>query len=197
MKKLLLMLLIPILGSGLILNAQKITVIKGSAAVVKGQKMLATYDYSGMAVGKFDKEEDYISKKVDEYNKVEAGKGEKWLASWKGDRESRYEPKFEELFNKYGEKAKISAFRSISGAQYEINIHTVFLELGAFTGVGMKPAEVDAIVTIKEIESGKEVAVLRATGMAAKGYNPDTGVRVGESYAKFGRELAVFLTKQK
>jgi len=74
MKKLLIVLLIPMLASGLILNGQKISVQSGKVGVVKGQKMLATFDYSGMAVGKFDKEDDYIAEKSAEYNKKEAGK---------------------------------------------------------------------------------------------------------------------------
>ncbi len=200
MKKLFIALLIPMLASGLILNAQKITVEKGSAGAVKGQKMLATFDYSNMAVGKFDKEDDYIAKKKDDYNKDEAGKGDKWAVSWKADREKRYEGRFEELFNKYGEKAGVSAFRSTTDAKFEVNIHTIFTEPGFNIGVMRKPAYIDAIVTFKDIASGQEVAVLKVDncpGMDAMGYDFDTGVRIEESYAKLGKSLAAFIAKQK
>jgi hypothetical protein len=200
MKKLFIALLIPMLASGLILNAQKITVEKGSAGAVKGQKMLATFDYSNMAVGKFDKEDDYIAKKKDDYNKDEAGKGDKWAVSWKADREKRYEGRFEELFNKYGEKAGVSAFRSTTDAKFEVNIHTIFTEPGFNIGVMRKPAYIDAIVTFKDIASGQEVAVLKVDncpGMDAMGYDFDTGVRIEESYAKLGKALAAFIAKQK
>jgi len=183
-----------------VLDAQKISIQKGSLGAVKGQKMLATFDYSGMAVGKFDKEEDYIAKKMEDYNKDEAGKGDKWAASWKGDRERRYEPKFEELFNKYGEKPGVSAFRSATDAKYEVNIHTIFTEPGFNVGVMRKPAYIDAIVTFKDRASGEEIAVLKVDnvpGMDAMGYDFDTGVRIEESYAKLGKALANFIAKQK
>jgi hypothetical protein len=200
MKKLFIVLLIPMLASGFILNAQKIIVEKGSAGAVKGQKMLATFDYSNMAVGKFDKEDDYIAKKTDDYNKDEAGKGDKWAVSWKADREKRYEAKFEELFNKYGEKAGVSAFRSATDAKFEVNIHTIFTEPGFNIGVMRKPAYIDATVTFKDLASGQEVAVLKVDncpGMDAMGYDFDTGVRIEESYAKLGKALAAYIAKQK
>ncbi len=200
MKKLFIAMLIPMLACGMMLNAQKIVVQKGSPGAVKGQKMLATFDYSNMSVGKFDKEDDYIAKKTEDYNKGEAGKGDKWAVSWKGDRERRYEPKFEELFNKYGEKAGVTAFRSATDAKYEVNIHTIFTEPGFNVGVMRKPAYIDAIVTFKDKSSGAEVAVLKVDncpGMDAMGYDFDTGVRIEESYAKLGKALAAFIAKQK
>ncbi|MCU0457383.1 MAG: hypothetical protein MUE74_13900 [Bacteroidales bacterium] len=200
MKKLFVAVFVLMLSSGLMLDAQKISIQKGSLGVIKGQKMLATFDYSGMAVGKFDKEDDYIAKKMEDYNKDEAGKGDKWATSWKGDRERRYEPKFEELFNKYGEKPGVSAFRSATDAKYEVNIHTIFTEPGFNVGVMRKPAYIDAIVTFKDRASGEEVAVVKVDnvpGMDAMGYDFDTGVRIEESYAKLGKSLAGFIAKQK
>jgi hypothetical protein len=200
MKKLFISLLIPMLASGLILNAQKITVEKGSAGAVKGQKMLATFDYSNMAVGKFATEDEYINKKSADYNKDEAGKGDKWAASWKGDRATRYEPRFEELINKYGEKAGISASRTATDAKFEVNVHTIFTEPGFNVGVMRKPAYINVIVTFKDLSSGQEVAVLKVEncpGQDAMGYDFDTGVRIEESYAKLGKALAAFITKQK
>jgi len=200
MKKLFIALLIPMLASGLILNAQKITVEKGSAGAVKGQKMLATFDYSNMAVGKFATEDEYINKKSADYNKDEAGKGDKWAVSWKGDRATRYEPRFEELINKYGEKAGISASRTATDAKFEVVVHTIFTEPGFNVGVMRKPAYINVIVTFKDLSSGQEVAVLKVEncpGQDAMGYDFDTGVRIEESYAKLGKALAAFITKQK
>jgi hypothetical protein len=200
MKKLFIALLIPMLASGLILNAQKISVEKGSAGAVKGQKMLATFDYSNMAVGKFAAEDEYIAQKREDYNKDEAGKGDKWAASWKADRAERYEPRFEELFNKYGENAGISASRTASDAKFEVMVHTIFTEPGFNIGVMRKPAFINVIVTFKDISSGEEVAVLKVEncpGQDAMGYDFDTGVRIQESYAKLGKALAAFITKQK
>ncbi|MCX6328643.1 MAG: hypothetical protein NTZ85_03875 [Bacteroidia bacterium] len=201
MKKLLTVLLIQMLASGLILNAQKITVQKGSFNFIKGQKnLLVTYDYSNMSVGKFDKEEDYIADKMAAYNKDEAGKGEKWLASWKSDRESRYEPKFESLFNQYGSKIGLSVSRTATDAQYEVNIHTVYTESGFNVYLTRKPAHINAVVTFKNISTGEEVAVLKADncpGRDAMGYDYDTGVRIEEAYAKLGKAVAAYIAKQK
>jgi hypothetical protein len=182
------------------LNGQKIIVEKGSVLPVKGQKMLVTFDYGDMAVGKFEKEDDYIAQKVADYNEKEAGRGDKWAESWKGDRATRFEPKFEELFNKYGTKAGISALRSESDAKVEININTIFTEPGFNVGVMRRPAYIDAIITFKDRTSGEEIAVLKAEkcpGMDAMGYDFDTGVRIQESYAKLGKSLAAFIEKQK
>ena len=105
MKKILGILVIQALISGLCLNAQKIKFEKGSLDFLKGQKsLLVTFDYSNMGVGKFEKEEDYIAKKTADYNNSEAGKGDKWAEAWKNDRATRYEPKFETLFNEYTSK---------------------------------------------------------------------------------------------
>jgi hypothetical protein len=201
MKKLLSVFLILMLASGLILNAQKITVQKGSLSSIKGQKTLfATFDYSNMGVGKFDKEDDYIAKKAEDYNKGEAGKGDSWAAAWKDDRARRYEPRFEELFNKYGEKIGMSVSRTATDAQFEVNVHTIFTEPGFNIGVMRKPAYINAVVTFKNIASGEEVAVLKfdnVPGQDAMGYDFDTGVRIEESYAKLGKALMGYILKQK
>jgi hypothetical protein len=201
MKKILSVFLVLMLASGLLLNAQKITVQKGSLSAIKGQKVfLTTYDYSNMKIGKFDKEEDYIAEKVAAYNKSEAGKGDKWKVSWVTDRASRYEPKFESLFNEYGSKTGLSTSKTATDAQYEMNVHTIYTESGFNIGLMRKPAYINAIVTFKNIASGEEVAVIEAEkcpGRDAMGYDFDTGVRIEEAYAKLGKAVAAFVAKQK
>ncbi len=100
MKKTYLLVLATLLISGMCVNAQKMVLKSGSVGALKGQQtLLVKYDYSNLGVGKYDKEEDYIAKKAADYNKSEAGKGDKWKESWVSDRATRYEPKFELLFN--------------------------------------------------------------------------------------------------
>lgn len=200
MRKLIFFLLIQVFLTGSLLNAQKISVQKGSFDFIKGQKsLLATFDYSNMGVGKFDKEDDYIADRVAAFNKNEAGKGEKWLNSWKSDRESRYEPKFETLFNENGSKVSLRVGKKPADAQYEINIHTVFTEPGFNVGVMRKNAFINVIVTFRKIASGDEVAVLKiekCPGRDVFGADFDTGVRIEEAYAKLGKAVAVYLVKQ-
>ena len=201
MKKLITFILIQVFISGLLLNAQKITLQKGSFGFIKDQKsLLATFDYSNMSVGKFEKEDDYIADKMAAYNKDEPGKGERWLTAWKGDRASRYEPKFEQLFNQYGSKIGLSASRTASDAQYEINIHTEFTESGFNVYLMRQPAFINVIVTFKNISSGEEVAVLKVVkcpGRDVMGFDYDTGVRIEEAYAKLGKAVAGYILKQK
>ena len=201
MKRMLSLILIQVLIAGSMLNAQKISVKKGNLGFLKGQKsLLVTFDYSNMAVGKFDKEEDYIAKKVEDYNKSEAGKGDKWREAWKNDRASRYEPKFEELFNDYASKTGITGKRDVADAQFEMNIHTTFTEPGFNIGITRKPAYIDLVITFKNIASGEELAVMEVDncpGRDAFGYDFDTGYRIEEAYAKLGKSLAGYIAKQR
>lgn len=187
--------------SAFVINAQKISILKGSVLPVKSQKIMrVTFDYSDMAVGKFDKEEDYLAKKTDEYNKKEAGRGDKWAVSWKSDRADRYEPSFEELFNKYGGKADMSVSRITTEAQVEMNVHTIFTEPGFNVYVTRKPAMINAIITFKNISTGEEIAVLKLVGAPGTSMGMgdyDTGVRISEAYAKLGKSLAAYIVKQK
>src|ERR1700743_789912 len=83
---------------------QKVRVIDGNLNALKGvKKMNLQFDYSKMGVGKFATEEEYLSKKKDDYNKKESGKGDEWAKSWVADRKNRFEPQFKELFAKYDE----------------------------------------------------------------------------------------------
>jgi len=200
MKRLLSLILIQMLISGFLLNGQKITVKKGNLDFLKGQKsLLVTFDYSNMAVGKYDKEDDYIAKKSEDYNKSEAGKGDKWKEAWKADRASRYEPKFEALFNEYSGKTGITGKRDVTDAQYEMNIHTTFTEPGFNIGITRKPAYIDLIITFRNKSTGEEAAVLNVDncpGRDAFGYDFDTGYRLEEAYAKLGKSLAGYIIKQ-
>lgn len=200
MRRLFSLILVQALIAGSILSAQKITLKKGNLDFLKGQNtLLATFDYSNMSVGKFDKEDDYIAKKAEDYNKSEAGKGDKWKEAWKSDRASRYEPKFEMLFNQYGEKIGLSAKRDVADAQYEMNIHTTFTEPGFNIGITRKPAYIDLTITFKNKSNGEEIAVVEVDncpGRDAFGYDFDTGYRLEEAYAKLGKALAGYIIKQ-
>ncbi len=180
------------------MNAQKITLKSGSVNALKGEKtMLAEYDYSNLKVGKFDKEEDYIEKKVADYEKSEAGKGEKWKESWTADRKNRFEPKFELLFNENSNGVKVD--QNASDAKYKILVHTTFIEPGFNVGVTRKPAFINSEVRISEVASGKEIAVItvqNCPGRDVMGFDYDTGYRIEEAYAKLGKSIAAFINKQ-
>ena len=81
--------------------AQKVKVIEGDLSALKNEKSINTeFSYENMKVGKYKDEKEYLEKKKEEYNKKEAGKGDTWATAWVDDREARYEPQFNELFEK-------------------------------------------------------------------------------------------------
>ncbi len=178
--------------------AQKIKVTSGDLDFLKGQTAInVEYNYDNMGVGKFDKEEDYINEKVEDYNKKEAGRGDKWRESWIADREERFEPKFEELLNKNLEKSNVKA-GEFPDAAYTMLVKTTYTEPGFNVGVVRKNAYTDYEVVFIENETQEEVAtmtIVKSPGLGAMGYDFDSGLRIQESYAKAGKELGQYLAK--
>jgi hypothetical protein len=200
MKKIVLLALTQLLLSGMFLNAQKMVLKSGTFDFLKDQKtLLVKYDYSNMGVGKFDKEDDYVAQKVADYNKSEAGKGDTWKTAWYNDRASRYEPKFELLFNGNMEARNLKCDKAASDAKYEMLIHTSFIEPGYNIGVMRKDAFINVEVKFVEAGTGKEMAfvtILNCPGRGGMGYDFDTGFRIEEGYAKLGKSLASFIGKK-
>lgn len=169
-------------------QAQKFKVLEGDVKVLKTiNELQIEYVYSPMSVGQFEEEADYLSKKVKAYNEKEPGRGDRWVKSWIADRKRRFEPSFEELFNKYAQQTQISP-----NATYRMIMHTTFTEPGFNVGVHRKNAFIDAVFTILSPE-GNVVAKIqmgRAPGRIHGGFDYDTGERIEESYAMAGKALA-------
>lgn len=201
MKRNLLVLLAIILFSGFTsIQAQKIKLVKGDLSFLKGQSELnIEYDYSDMAVGKFDNEEDYVNKKKEDYNSKEPGRGDRWADDWEADRSNSYEPKFEDLFNKYIAKTGLKLVED-PDAKYTMNFHTTFTEPGFNVGVWRGNAYIDAEIRFYESANPENVLAVitleKAAGQSFGGNDYDTEVRISESYAKGAKELAKFMTKQ-
>ncbi|MBN2523065.1 MAG: hypothetical protein JXB24_07300 [Bacteroidales bacterium] len=175
---------------------QKIKVTSGQLSTLKGIKALKIeYDYSDLAVGKFDNEEDYINKRVTEMNDKEPGTGDSWKIKWFDDRTYRFEPKFEELFSKYAES--IESGQKVN-AEIIMNVHTIFIEPGYNVGISRMPASINLDVTfIKGDEELAVISITKSPGSDAMGYDFDTGYRISEAYAKAGKSLAKYLDKIK
>lgn len=174
--------------------AQKIKLVNGDLAPLKDQKELnVEFTYDHLSVGK-DSEEDYIRKKTAEYNKKEDGKGDTWAKAWKDDRPTRYEPKFDSLFNDNGDM-KAGSFPN---AKYTMIFHTTFIEPGFNVGVARKNSYIDAEATIVETaDRNKVVAKISIEDAPGRmmGFDFDTGMRIMESYAVTGKKLAKFIAK--
>ncbi|PSL46762.1 hypothetical protein CLV51_103744 [Chitinophaga niastensis] len=178
-------------------SAQKIKLEDGELSMLKGEtKINVLYTYDSLSVGKFDNEDDYINKKVTEYNKKEPGRGDTWVKAWRSDRVKRFEPKFDELFNKQG-KLQVGNYKD---AKYTLIFHTTFVEPGWNVGVARKKAKIDAEALI--VESADKSKVLAkvtidgAPGGTFGGYDFDTGTRLAESYAISGKKLGKFIKKK-
>jgi hypothetical protein len=171
---------------------------KGKYSFLKGEKMLnLEYDYSDMTVGKKLTEDEYVSKKVAEYNKKEAGKGDTWKENWINARAKRYEPKFETLINKSMEKLGTKASQGAS-AKYTLIVKTTYTEPGFNIGIAKQPAYVNFEFIFVETESRKEVAryiLTKIPGSQAMGYDFDVGSRIAECYAKGGKMLGAYIYK--
>jgi hypothetical protein len=181
--------------------AQRVDLRSGDVGVLSGQKTVnVEYDYSEFGVGKFATEQEYLDKKSAEYNAKEAGKGDAWKKAWVEDRKARYEPKFEELFNKGLEDKGITAVKARPDAQYTLIVKTKFVEPGFNVGVMRKNAyvdfEIDLVESANKSNKVAEIGMRNVPGGQFGGFDFDTGVRIAESYAKAGKSLAAFLDKK-
>ncbi|MCF2487287.1 hypothetical protein [Dyadobacter sp. CY347] len=181
--------------------AQRVELKSGDVAVLSGQKTVnIEYDYSEFGVGKFATEKEYLDKKSAEYNAKEAGKGDTWKKAWVDDRKNRFEPKFEELFNKGLADKGLQAVQSRPDATYTLIVRTKFVEPGFNVGVMRKNAyvdyEVDLVESANKSTKVAQMNLRNVPGGQFGGFDFDTGVRIAESYAKAGKSLAAFLDKK-
>ena len=169
-------------------QAQRIKTVEGDLSVLKDEKSInIEFTYDNMSVGRFDKESEYIDKKKAEYNSKEPGVGDRWEKNWVGDRKSKFEPKFIELFEK-------STGMTVSpDAKYTLIFHTTSTEPGYNVYVSRKNAEIDAEVTIVlTADRSKKIATItvsNAPGRTFSGYDYATGDRIVECYAVAGKKL--------
>ncbi|MCF0056968.1 hypothetical protein [Dyadobacter sp. CY356] len=179
--------------------AQKVDLRSGDVDVLAGQKTVnVQYDYSEFGVGKFATEKEYLDKKSGEYNAKEAGKGDEWKKAWVADRQNKYEPKFEELFNKGLEDNGLKISQG-SDAKYTFVIHTTYLEPGYNVGVMRKNAYLNYKIDLVETAGKKSIAEMVLTNVPGGqfgGFDFDSGTRIAESYAKAGKVLAAFIDKK-
>lgn len=178
-------------------GAQKIKTLEGNTDVLKNETSInVEFTYDNISVGKFDKEEDYIKKKVEEYNKKEPGRGDTWSKAWVNDRASRFEPSFITLFT------KTSGMSISKDAKYTLIFKTKFIEPGYNIAGGMmvggrKNAEIDAEAWIVETNNRENkiavISISNAPGRIASGYDFATGERIAEAYEVSGKKLGKYI----
>jgi hypothetical protein len=169
--------------------SQKVKVVQGDLKALKGQTTIRLeFTYDNMTIGKDElTEADYIARKKSEFDKKEAGRGDKWEKAWVSDRKERFEPNFTELFEKHS-RLKIN-----NDSKYTLIFHTTRTEPGWNVGVMRAPARIDGEAIL--VETGKptnviaKITVTNAPGRDVMGYDFETGVRLQEAYAKSGKEV--------
>lgn len=181
-------------------HAQKTKLVSGDLNFLKGVKELKIeYVYDGMMIGS-KTEEEYTDSKVKEKNKKEPGSGDTWLTSWNRDKEARFQPKFEELFNEKMEKKGIKADTKADDAKYTMIVKTTRLEPGFNIGITRQNAEIDVEISFVETSNPSNVlckiTVKKSPGQIYGGMDFDTGTRIAEAYAKCGKVLGAFLVKK-
>ncbi|MEO7767868.1 MAG: hypothetical protein ABIS01_10590, partial [Ferruginibacter sp.] len=133
-------------------EAQKLKVTEGELAPLKDQTSINfEFTYAPMSVGKFDTEKEYVDKKTEEYNKKESGRGDTWAKNWLADRQSRFEPKFIELFTKFSEMSESKT------AKYTLIFKTKSTEPGYNVGIVRKNAKINADAVIVETANKSKV----------------------------------------
>lgn len=179
-------------------SAQKIKLTEGSLGFIDDVKELKVeYDYSDMSVGKYDSEADYVADKTKAYNEKEANRGDGWAESWVNDREARFQPGFEELFNKHMEELGVKTSTDAT-SDYRMVVKTVSTEPGFNIGIMKKPALLNMEITF--FNGDKEEAVMtveKAPGKTFGSGDFDTGVRITEAYSKAAKEIAKYIVKKK
>jgi hypothetical protein len=186
--------LLTLLSFSVISEAQKLKLTEGDLSVLKDQTSINfEFTYDNMEVGK-NSEKEYMEKKTEEYNKKEAGKGDTWAKNWVNDRQSRFEPKFKELFTKTSEMSESKT------AKYTIIFKTKSTEPGFNVGIVRKNAKIDGEAVIVETDNKKKVVAIitvdDAPGRTFGGYDFDTGERIGEAYADAGKAIAKYIKKK-
>ncbi|MGD0710382.1 MAG: hypothetical protein ABR968_04305 [Bacteroidales bacterium] len=176
-----------------------INLISGSVKALKGEKVLGVkYDYSNLKV--VDKPEaEWMKEEVAKKNGKKPGSGDKFKEAWYSDRASRFQPKFEELLNKYISDNGVSVSeKDTATAKYIIILETTCTDPGWNIGFTKRPSYIDAEVQIVESATKNAIAKLSIPKVPGSTYGSgdlDTGNRLAESYAKCGKELGTYLTK--
>jgi len=184
------------------LSAQKIKIVTGDLSSFVGlTEINVEYNYDDMGVGKFKTEEAYIEKKKNEYNEDEPGKGDRWEEEWHADKENTYQMKFEQLFNlvMLSEETgmEVGFFPS---SDYTLIVKTTFLEPGFNIGISRKDASINVELMLVKSEEPEtiitQINMDKVPGRGAMGGDFDTEYRIGEAYAKCGKELAQYIYKK-
>ncbi len=183
-------------------RAMDVKVVSGDLNALKGEKVIKVeYVYEISKVGDMT-EEAYIQKKTTDHNAKSPGKGDRWKEAWTADRARVYEPKFEDLFNKMLRDRKIDLRLDpkATGAKYTLIFKTTYMEPGfnvwITRGNAYIDAEVSFVETARKDNTVAKVDIRKSPGRNVTGDDYYESTRLGESYAKAGKELGILVAKK-
>jgi len=180
--------------------AQKMKVNDGNIKNLKGISQFdLVFDYSNLQIPKFKSEEAFLEEKMTMREEKEKGSREKFRKSWFSDRESKYEVKFVESFNKRFKDAKVKVSKE-NDSEYVMHIHTTKLYAGYNVGVWRHNAEISATITVYKKDNPNKI-VLKGLykdvqGLGSMGYDFNSGDRIAECYAKLAKNIAYYIKKK-
>ncbi|MDB5273857.1 MAG: hypothetical protein JWO58_2224 [Chitinophagaceae bacterium] len=199
-KKLILALSVFVLSLSQVM-AQKVVSISGDIKVLKGEtKLKVEYDFSKFMVGNYSDDKAYVAKKKEDITKKDgAAKADEWEKAWEGSRETRYQPKFQELFNDQAKDVPSMISPDNKDAKYTLILKTTFIEPGFNVGVMKKPSYINVeYIFVETANPSNVVAKFSANnipGSQVMGYDFDAGSRIAESYAKAGKMMGGYIKK--
>jgi hypothetical protein len=184
-------------------QAMSTKIVSGDLKALKGEKLMRVeYVYpSDLRVGKMT-EKDYVAEKTREYNEKSPGRGDQWAKAWISERESRFHPKFEELVNKMfqDKKQDLRISSTAENTKYTMVVTLTWLEPGWHAVVMARPAFLDATIGIVETANRDrtvaEIAVKKSPGRGVWDVGYASEQRLGESFAKCGKEVGNLIAKK-
>ncbi len=175
-------------------QAQKVTVSGGKIAAIKGiDTFHCVFDYSRLTVADLGREANYVRKKRADAEKRSLGSANAWEESWYQDRSDYYEPRFLAEFTKQSEKAA----GDYPDARYHLVFKSKHLEPGGT--LTKRTPKLDAEVWIVAASApAKALVKFRIEDAPGNGAIGDiaTGARIGDAYAKAGKELGALILKE-
>jgi len=150
------------------------------------------FDYSKTAVGKFSTQEEYIAKK-------EADGKADFRAKWESNKTKVFIPKFELLINQYTKDKAIQVGSKIEDADLNMVIYVTHMEPGWNIGISRRDAMINLEIEIFKKGETEPVVVYgmnNVPGYGAAGFDFDAGYRLGQCFAKAGKELGAFFSKE-
>ena len=174
--------------------AQEVDLTKGDLSILKSEKIInIEVTYEKMSVGDFNKEADYIKKKIEEQNAKDPPNGDNWAAEWEAQKQHFFGDKFILGFTKQND---ITVSKD---AKYTLIFNVKALEPGYQVGVSKRNAGVDGTVTLVETaKRDKKLAVLyveRAPETKWRGAAFDAKSRIGDAFYMDGQKVGKFIDK--